>query len=768
MPFPRDSEVAAIYAHLEDEPPRASERHAGVPLALDAVVARAMAKDPERRWQSGAALAAAARAALAGSPQGRRRPRRRAVVGLAAALGALALIALLLARGSGGGGHVVIAAADEVAMIDPGKHSLIDEIPVGAAPAQVAAGAGAVWVANSGAGTVSRIDPRTRTVSQTIAVGNGPSAVAVGLGGVWAVNTLDDTLSWISPDTHAEVKKVPVGGGPSGVCVAAGAVWVASTYDSSILRFDPVTERNTTIHLDERPTQLACGGGSVWVASQASGSVTQVSGTSRAVVRRIAVGRGPSGVAWGDRALWVANTDDGTVSRVDGRRGVQTAVITLASGSNPTGVVAGPGGVWVASERGGTVSRIDPVHNRVRKTIDLGTGPQGLAVVDGALWVSVRAAGAHHRGGTLRVLHPVTLDGFRLTARLLDPAHGYDGWSTLPLTNDGLVAFRRAGGRDGNTIVPDLATSVPVPTDGGRTYAFRLRRGLRYSTGAALRASDIRRGLERVLRIDFANAVTPFYTGIRGAADAWRSPHAATSSPGIEVDDAAGTITFRLTAPTPTSCTSWRCPSPSRSPGAPPGSAAADPAGHRPLHDRRAEQARTAAARAQPAVPTGRRQARRLPRRDHDRLLRRPAAAVRAVQRGRADMVGGNFGPDTALAAQLDAIATRYAGQLHTTPVRPRASRSSTRTCPFDDLDVRRALNYAVDRHAFAGGRRRRALRSQRRPASSCPRTSRAIGPTAPTRPTRGWPALERPRPRRRAAPDRALAHARDAASPSW
>ena len=63
--------------------------------------------------------------------------------------------------------------------------------------------------------------------------------------------------------------------------------------------------------------------------------------------------------------------------------------------------------------------------------------------------------------------------------------------------------------------MPDLAASVPAPTDGGRTYAFRLRRGLRYSTGAAVHASDIRRGLERVLRVNAETA--SFYTSIRGA-----------------------------------------------------------------------------------------------------------------------------------------------------------------------------------------------------------------------------------------------------------
>jgi serine/threonine protein kinase len=92
VPFPRDSEVAAIYAHLEEDPPRVSERRPGLPVALDAVVARAMAKDPKDRWQSGAELVAAARAALAppgadAPPQARRvrrQPPRRLVAPAAA------------------------------------------------------------------------------------------------------------------------------------------------------------------------------------------------------------------------------------------------------------------------------------------------------------------------------------------------------------------------------------------------------------------------------------------------------------------------------------------------------------------------------------------------------------------------------------------------------------------------------------------------------------------------------------------------------------
>jgi YVTN family beta-propeller protein len=708
VPFPRNSEVATIYAHLEDEPPRPSERRPGVPVALDAVVARALAKDPERRWRSGADLVAAASAALAPgmgaaapATPARRRPRRRVAAAAAAVLAALAVGAVLLVGRSGGGGALAIADADAVAVIDPGDHALLAEIPVGSSPAQVTAGAGALWVANAGSGTVSRIDPRTRAVRQTITVGSGPGAVAVGDGGVWVVNTLDGTLSWISPATDEVVKTIAAGNSPSGVCVSGGAVWVASTYDRSILRFDPITGSTTTISLDDQPTQMACGGGSVWATSQSSGTVTQLSpgGPRGAVVRRIAVGRGPSGVAWGRDALWVANSEDGTVSRIDGRTGVQTAVIPLGTGSGPASVVAGADGVWVGNERAGTLARIDPARNAVVKTLRIGNRPQGLAVVDGALWVSVRATGAQHRGGTLHVLHTVSADGIRPTPVLLDPAHGYNGWGSLTLTNDGLVAFRRVGGRQASEVVPDLAASVPAPTDGGRTYAFRLRRGLRYSTGAAVHASDVGRGLQRVLRRNLGTAV--FFTGIRGAGRCLGRARCDLSA-GIQVDDAAGTITFRLTRPDPSFLYKLALPA-----------AVAVPAGVGIIP-------RTPVPATGPYMVAGLSAPAplRLVRNPHFRPVDgRPdgypdaitidccAGRQRAfhdVEQGRADLVGGDFGLDAELGAQVDAIATRYAGQLHTTPV---ASTSfaflNTHTPPFDDVNVRRAVNYAVDRGTF-------------------------------------------------------------------
>jgi hypothetical protein len=65
VPFPRDTEAALLFAHLSEAPPRVSERRPGLPPALDDVLARGLAKDPEDRFDSVGALVAAARGALA-------------------------------------------------------------------------------------------------------------------------------------------------------------------------------------------------------------------------------------------------------------------------------------------------------------------------------------------------------------------------------------------------------------------------------------------------------------------------------------------------------------------------------------------------------------------------------------------------------------------------------------------------------------------------------------------------------------------------------
>src|SRR5262249_17475443 len=97
-------------------------------------------------------------------------------------------------------------------------------------------------------------------------------------------------------------------------------------------------------------------------------------------------------------------------------------------------------------------------------------------------------------------------------------------------------------------LVPDLATSLPTPTDGGRSYTFRLRHRIRYSTGAPVRPEDIRRGIERSLALASEGA-GGYFAEIVGAG-ACTKTHCDLSK-GIAVDPAARTITFHLVAADP-------------------------------------------------------------------------------------------------------------------------------------------------------------------------------------------------------------------------
>src|SRR4051794_28952760 len=82
VPFPRDSQVAKIYAHLSEPPPRIDHASLGLPAELDAVVRRAMAKDPADRFQSAGDLGRATLAAIEQRPV--EEPERSVATGTAA------------------------------------------------------------------------------------------------------------------------------------------------------------------------------------------------------------------------------------------------------------------------------------------------------------------------------------------------------------------------------------------------------------------------------------------------------------------------------------------------------------------------------------------------------------------------------------------------------------------------------------------------------------------------------------------------------------
>jgi YVTN family beta-propeller protein len=390
---------------------------------------------------------------------------------------------------------------------------------------------------------VSRIDPRTRAVVDTIPVGATPSGIAVGAGDVWVVDNDNDEVSRIDPSVDQVVQTIPVGNAPTGVAVGDGSVWVANDSDQTLMRINAVTRAVTaTIPLGSAASGVAAGLGAVWVSDPVDGRVLEVDPGTDQVVQSIAVGGGADAIVTGLGSVWVANSLDGTVSRIDPASG--SVIATIAVGAGPASIAIEPGAVWVANQFAGTVVKIDTASDAVVRTITVGNRPDGLAAAGDLLWLGSEPQAAAHRGGTLRYLY----QSFPGPA---DPgANAFGGELLLPYAYDGLTDYERTGSQLSARVVPDLAMSLPTPTDGGTTYTFQLRHGIRYSDGQPVRPEDFRVALERdfVLGQWVSFGVLPPVIGAAGRA---AHPKRCDLSRGVVANDTTDTVTFHLVAPDP-------------------------------------------------------------------------------------------------------------------------------------------------------------------------------------------------------------------------
>jgi YVTN family beta-propeller protein len=642
--------------------------------------------------------------AQAGPPPARPPPYRRPAVLIAAAA-----VLLLAGAAAFGISRMLqpdgLAGIDEnaVGMIDPDGGRITKQYAVGRGPGAVVVGGGSTWVANTLDGTITRIDPgRQQDVSMD--VGGAPHALAFGAGSLWVADGDARSVAQISPGANKVQQRIDVGNAPSAVAFAGGALWVASGVDGVIDRIElGGAPGRRSIRLGSNPTAMAAGVGALWVASEEAGTVTRIEPRSGTVGRAIPVGNGPSAVATGEGAVWVVNGDDGTVSRIDPATNAVTATVRV--GGEPTAVAAGDGAVWVAGGEDGTIARVDPQTPRVVERIHVGNSPSAIATAGGRVWATAVARQATHRGGTLRVLMP-SIPPEAVSIDVMDQrAYTWQSAEVTSLAYDGLVGYRRVNGAAGATIVGALATDAPRPSHDGRTYVFTLRRGLRYSDGRPVRPEDFRASMERFLRVT-RHEFTPWFAAIVGAPRCVSRPARCDLSGGIETDPRARTITIHLTRPDAdflhklTQTFAFVVPSdtPLHLTGdhAPPGTGPyrfaswnADTGGtlvRNPYFRSHAGQARPAGFADRIEVGVVR-------ERDVEEQ-------IDDVQRGTADVavLANPFRADVG-PRRLGQLSAQSPGQVHSVPAATTQWMFlNVRRRPFDDVRVRRALNYAIDR----------------------------------------------------------------------
>jgi YVTN family beta-propeller protein len=608
-------------------------------------------------------------------------PRRLLVVGTALAVAAVACILAVTRPWAAGPTGL---PGNSVGVINESGGRTGAPVLVGS-PAGLAYGDGSVWAVNSAEQTVSRINPVTHAV-QTIPVGSQPTALTVTGTDVWVTNSGDATVSRINTAANAVVNKIPVGNIPVAIANGPSGVWVANQGDNTVDRIDPTTGTVTMsgIEVGGLPDGIAVGEHAVWVANSQDGTVSRVDPDSGEVSGPLSVGAGPAGIAITPAAVWVANSLDLTVTRLDPATGRPTA--TIGVGDGPSAIVAARDGIWVGDQFDATLQRIDPRTGHVDRVVSVGSSPQGIVVAPSGMWVAARPfAAAAHRGGTL----------IEATSSLPrpDPVHGLsEATPALAGVYDGLLGFRRAGGAQGETLVPDLAVRLVRPTDGGRTYTFTLRRGIRYSNGVLVQASDFRRGLQREIRF---GEDSDFFQNIIGAPAC--TPRQCDLSAGIVANDAVGTVIFHLVQADPDLPYKLALPSAAPAPTgaadhfidrAPflPGTGPYMVSQYRPKSSLSLVRNPNFRQWSYAAQPAGYPDVIRIDQ------IADPRAQEAAVAAGRADLVEvayQRYGP----------LALRYRTQVHSDlKLATTALFLNTRRPPFNNLQARQAINYAIDR----------------------------------------------------------------------
>jgi len=426
-PFPRNAQVAVLYAQLHEPPPRPSELRPELPPALDGVIGCALAKAPSQRYATCAELLGAARSALEERPTAPRhvvveapptaataaipatpppaaappaapppatpppaapdyrrvkRGRSRAPL-IAGAIAALFVVAAVALFALGGGDD----SSEPPSSTRPARVAG-DPIPVGKRPFGVAVTGGRLWVANNSSGTLSRmaLDGSGRKDGR---VGKQPFGLATTDDAVWVVRTASDSVLRVDTQT-GQSTTAGVGDAPFFAAADGDSVYVSSD-DGTVTVVDAASgkARGEPIQAGGSLRGIAAENGTVWVADRANDVVKRI--RDGKVDKTIPVGDNPVEVAIGGGAVWVANKGSDSVSRVDPDTG---EVATSKVGGEPFGVAYGEGHVWVTSGADDKVWRLDPgTGRRSGRVVKLPGQPTGVTVADGSVWVTANDAG---------------------------------------------------------------------------------------------------------------------------------------------------------------------------------------------------------------------------------------------------------------------------------------------------------------------------------------------------------------------------------------
>jgi serine/threonine-protein kinase len=412
-PYDRDTEIAKMYAHLHDPPPSVVAAVPTTPAALEGVISRALAKQPDERYPSAGDLARAARAAMAGALPSE--PERSLATGLAAPAAFDPTAPGIAPTGAPATPPPPQTPPPELpptAMPEPGAPPTPSEPPPTAMPPSTPPP-----TSEPGPTAMPPSTPPPEPPPTAMPAASPPPAAA-------------QPPAASPPAATPPAAQPPAGGPPAAppsappparpprrvlpvafaallvVGVVGAGLAVAGVFSGDDEQQPPAntgteTEQPTEeappertppeviarIQAGDGPDGIAVDGNTVWVSNSRDGTLTRLDTQLNSVVGDpIPVGTNPDEVEAADGVVWVTNTDDDSVSRVDVDSGEATGIPV---GAGPEGLSLGEQLVWVTNGDSDTVSRLDRASGApLDPPITVQNKPIGIFVGEDSVWVT--------------------------------------------------------------------------------------------------------------------------------------------------------------------------------------------------------------------------------------------------------------------------------------------------------------------------------------------------------------------------------------------
>ena len=298
-----------------------------------------------------------------------------------------------------------------------------------------------------------------------------------------------------------------------------------------------------------------------------------------------------------------------------------------------------------------------------------------------------------HAGGTMHLLAS-TAGG------TLDPQVNYtlQYWQLYQASYDGLVSFEKVSGQSSFNVVPDLAVAMPTVTNSGKTYTFKLRKGIKFSNGQTVTVKDVLASFQRIFKVSNPNSGT-WYNDIVGGPACVTTPATCTLAGGVVVNASTNSVVVHLIKSDSEFLDQLAVPFgsilPASTPGKDQGDVPIPGTGAYTFSKYNPTTGLTMVRNKYFKVWSAAAQPKGYPDTIEETFGQTVESEVTSVENNQANWIFDPLPTD-----RLQQISTKYASQLHVNPLTADwYVPMNVNLAPFNNVKARQALNYAINKN---------------------------------------------------------------------